>query len=87
MAHSGVRKFVEVDSGRIAYAMTEAALSDGGKWKPDPSFSLADSILADPGFATLLTAVSCDSPAAGSKGAISYQREGTKVPAYSGGTH
>ena len=60
MVHSGVRKFVEVGSGRITYAMTEAALSkvsDGGKWKPDPSFSVADSILADPGFATLLTAV------------------------------
>jgi len=60
MVHSGIRKFVEVGSGRIAYAMTEAALcevSSGGKWKPDPSFRVADSLLADPGLAALLTAV------------------------------
>ena len=36
-----VRKFVEVNSGRIGYAMTVAALSDvsnGAAWRPDPSF-------------------------------------------------
>ena len=35
-----VRKFVEVGSGRIGYAMTQAALSevsDGATWNPDPN--------------------------------------------------
>jgi hypothetical protein len=56
----GVRKFVEVGSGRVGYAMTEAALSEvsnGAKWNPDPSFSVADAILADPEFVSLLKAV------------------------------
>ena len=55
-----VRKFVEVGSGRIGYAMTDAALSEvsnGAKWNPDPSFSVADAILADPEFVSLLKAV------------------------------
>ena len=55
-----VRKFVEADSGRIGYAMTETALaevSNGAKWNSDPSFSVADAILADPEFASLLKAV------------------------------
>ncbi len=55
-----VRKFVEVGSGRIGYAMTEAALSEvsnGAKWEPDPSFNVADAILADPEFASLLRMV------------------------------
>jgi len=55
-----VRKFVEVGSGRIGYAMTEAALSEvsnGAKWEPDPSFNVADAILADPEFASLLKTV------------------------------
>ena len=55
-----IRKFIEVGSGRIGYAMTEAALSEvsnGAKWSPDPSFSLADAILADPEFASVLKAV------------------------------
>ena len=55
-----VRKFVEVDSGRIGYAMTEAALSEvsnGAKWNPDPSFNVADAILADPEFASVLKTV------------------------------
>jgi hypothetical protein len=55
-----VRKFVEVGSGRIGYAMTDAALSEvsnGGKWNPDPSFNVADAILADPKFASVLKAV------------------------------
>ena len=55
-----VRKFVEVGSGRIGYAMTDAALSKvskGGKWNPDPSFNVADAILADPKFASVLKAV------------------------------
>jgi hypothetical protein len=55
-----VRKFVQVGSGRIGYAMTVAALSEvsnGAKWNPDPSFSVADAILADPEFVSLLKAV------------------------------
>jgi hypothetical protein len=48
-----VRKFVEVGSGRIGYAMTAAALSEvsnGAKWNSDLSFNVADAILADPEF-------------------------------------
>ena len=48
-----VRKFVEVGSGRIGYAMTAATLSDvsnGTKWNPDASFNVADAILDDPEF-------------------------------------
>ena len=55
-----VRKFLEVGSARIGYAMTEAALSevsDGAKWNPDPSFSVADTLLADPEFASVLKVV------------------------------
>jgi hypothetical protein len=55
-----VRKFVQVGSGRIGYAMTEATLSEvsnGAKWNPDPSFSVADAILADPEFASVLKVV------------------------------
>jgi hypothetical protein len=54
-----VRKFVEVGSGRIGYAMSEAALSEvsnGAKWNPVSSFSVADP-LADPEFASVLRAV------------------------------
>ena len=56
----GVRKFVEVGSGRVGYAMTEAALSEvsnGAKWNPDPSFNVADAILADPEFVSVLKVV------------------------------
>jgi hypothetical protein len=56
----GVRRFVEVESGRIGYALTAAVLSDasnGATWEPDPSFSVADAILDDPKFASLLIAV------------------------------
>ena len=55
-----VRKFVEVGSGRIGYAMTAATLSDvsnGRKWNPDPSFNVADAILDDPEFVSVLGAV------------------------------
>ena len=55
-----VRRFVEVASGRIGYAMTAAVLtvaSNGAKWNSDPSFSVADAILADPEFVSLLKAV------------------------------
>ena len=51
-----VRKFVEVGSGRIGYAMTAAALADvsnGRKWNPDPSFNVLD----DPEFVSVLKAV------------------------------
>jgi len=40
--------------------MTEAALSEvsnGAKWNPDPSFNVADAILADPEFASVLKTV------------------------------
>jgi hypothetical protein len=49
-----VRKFAEVGSGQIGHAMTEGALSEasnGAKWNLDPSFSVADALLADPEFA------------------------------------
>jgi hypothetical protein len=41
----------------LSYAMTEAALSEVVKWNPDPSFSVADAILADPEFASVLRMV------------------------------
>ena len=55
-----VQKFVEVGSGRIGYAMAATALSDvsnGAKWNPDPSFNVADVILAYPEFASVLKVV------------------------------
>jgi hypothetical protein len=58
-----VRRFVEVASGRIGYAMTATVLSqasNGTTWEPDPSFSVADAILANPEFASVLKAVLLD---------------------------
>ena len=55
-----VQKFVEVGSGRIGYALTSAALSeasDGATWEPDPSFNVADTILDDPEFVSVLRVV------------------------------
>jgi hypothetical protein len=55
-----VQKFIEVGSGRIGYALTAAALSEqgnGAEWMPDLSFSVADSILDNPDFASVLKAV------------------------------
>lgn len=55
-----VRKFIEVDSGRIGYAMTATALSDvsnGTAWDQDPSFSVADTILDNPEFVSVLRVV------------------------------
>ncbi len=55
-----VRKFVEVGSGRIGYAMTAATLSEvsnGTKWNPDLSFNVADAILDNPEFISVLRAV------------------------------
>jgi hypothetical protein len=43
-----VRKFVEIGSGRIGYAMTAAVLSNasnGTKWELDPSFSFAEDLM------------------------------------------
>jgi len=43
--------------------MTAAALSEvsnGAKWNPDPSFSVAEAILDDPAFASVLRAVLSD---------------------------
>jgi hypothetical protein len=40
--------------------MTEAALSEvsnGATWNPDPSFNVADAILANPEFASVLKVV------------------------------
>jgi len=58
-----VQKFVEVSSGRIGYARTAAALSEvsnGAQWNPDPSFNVAEAILDDPEFASVLRAVLSD---------------------------
>jgi hypothetical protein len=55
-----IRKFVEVESGRIGYALTAAVLSkatNGARWEPDPSFSVADVILDNPEFVSVLRAV------------------------------
>jgi hypothetical protein len=55
-----VQMFVEVGSGRIGYALTSAALSEASgcaTWKPDPSFNVADAILDDPEFASVLRAL------------------------------
>jgi hypothetical protein len=38
-----------------ADALSEA--SNGAKWKPDPSFNVADAILGDPEFVAVLRAV------------------------------
>jgi hypothetical protein len=54
-----VQRFVEAESGRIGYAMTAAVLSEannGATWEPDPSFSVADAILDDPEFVSVLRA-------------------------------
>ena len=66
-----VQKFVEVSTGRIGYAMNAAALSEvsnGAEWNPDPSFSVAEAILDDPTFASVLRAVLVVVPAAETKG-------------------
>jgi hypothetical protein len=55
-----VQKFVEVGSGRIGYALTSAALSEasgGATWEPDPSFNVADAILDNAEFVSVLRAV------------------------------
>jgi hypothetical protein len=55
-----VQKFIEDGSGRVGYAMTPSALSqasNGTAWQRDPSFSVADSILENPEFVSVLKAV------------------------------
>ena len=55
-----VQRFVEATSGRIGFALTAAALpdaGDGGVWKPDASFSVADAILDNPEFVSVLRVV------------------------------
>ena len=55
-----VQKFVEVGSGRIGYVRTAEALanaSNGTQWRPDPSFNAGDTVLANPGSASVLRAV------------------------------
>jgi hypothetical protein len=58
-----VQKFVEIGTGRIGYARSAAALSEvsnGAEWNPDPSFSVAEAILDDPAFTSVLRAVLSD---------------------------
>jgi hypothetical protein len=52
-----IRKFVELGSERIGYAMTAATLSvsDATKWNPHPSFNVADAILDNPEFVSVLS--------------------------------
>jgi hypothetical protein len=55
-----IQRFIEANGGRIGYALTETALPGGdhsGVWKPDPSFNVADTILDDPEFVSVLKAV------------------------------
>jgi hypothetical protein len=52
--------FVEATSGRIGYALTETVLpgvDHGAMWKPDPSFNVADTILDNPEFVSVLRTV------------------------------
>ena len=54
-----VQKYVEV-SGRVGYALSAGALSKashGARWKPDPSFNVADTILGNPEFVSVLRVV------------------------------
>jgi hypothetical protein len=55
-----IRRFIEANSGRIGYALTAAALPDlgkGSRWTSDPSFSVADTILDDAEFVSVLRVV------------------------------
>ena len=55
-----IQRFVEATSGRIGFALSAAALpasGDGDIWKPDPSFNVADAILDDPEFVSVLKVV------------------------------
>jgi hypothetical protein len=55
-----IQRFIEANSGRIGYALTAAALPDlgkGSRWTSDPSFNVADTILNDPEFVTVLRVV------------------------------
>jgi hypothetical protein len=56
----GVQKYVEVSSGRVGYALIADALSKashGSRWKPDPLFNIADTILDNPEFVSVLRVV------------------------------
>jgi hypothetical protein len=55
-----IQKFVEADTGRIGYALTAAALaeaSNGSVWNLVTSFSVADALLDNPEFASVLRVV------------------------------
>jgi hypothetical protein len=55
-----IQRFIEANSGRIGYALTAAALPDLGKgshWTSDPSFNVADTILDNPEFVSVLKTV------------------------------
>jgi hypothetical protein len=55
-----IQRFTETVGGRIGFALVAADLpdaGDGGVWKPDASFSVADAILDNPEFVSVLRAV------------------------------
>lgn len=55
-----IQRFVEATSGRIGFALSAAALpdtGDGAIWRPDPSFNVADAILDNPEFVSVLRVV------------------------------
>ena len=55
-----IQRFIEANSGRIGYALTAAAMpinGDDAIWKPDSSFSVADTILDNPEFVSVLRVV------------------------------
>jgi hypothetical protein len=55
-----IQRFTETVGGRIGFALTAAALPDageGGVWKPDASFNVADAILDNPEFVSVLRVV------------------------------
>jgi hypothetical protein len=55
-----VQKFVEDGNGSVGYALPAATLSEasgGATWKLDPAFNVADAILDDPEFASVLREV------------------------------
>jgi hypothetical protein len=55
-----IQRFVEATSGRIGFALSAAALPDTGEgaiWKPDPLFNVADAILDNPEFVSVLRVV------------------------------
>lgn len=55
-----IQRFVEATSGQIGFALSAAALpgtGEGAIWKPDPSFNVADAILDNLEFVSVLRVV------------------------------